>query len=518
MSLRIKLLIVIAASMLGFLGLFPDLEIRIICGLVLIIIITYLIKIAEVERKVKESNEARLRRLEAAYDELDEQAKIIVRTDLELTRTQEELDKKIDGLYTLHELGKTIGATFNVDELFTLITEPLIFKLGFEKCLIFLADETSGKLLCKTGVGYSAKDIVKIKSQVVEEGIMDQVFKQAKPLLASKAGELDRDKMGLAELFGVSSFLVVPIAIKEKPFGLIFVGNELPYTKVTEGDLEVLSILAGQLASAVENARLYTEIWNSHQELELKIKERTRDLARANEELKRLDSLKSDFVSAVSHELKTPLTSIKGYASILKGGKLGEVTPEQKERLERIDKHSTNLTKLVNDMLDISRIESGRVEMEIKPLSIKDVIEEVIEIIAPLVESKRIKVGLKIVPEVNKVLADRSQIERVFLNLLGNAIKFTPNEGKVTIRVSATDDQVQTDIIDTGIGIEKNDLDRVFDEFYRVDNPINREKKGAGLGLSLTRRIVEAHKGKIWAASQMGKGTTFSFTLPRSGV
>ena len=515
MSLRIWLLIVIAALMLGFLGWFPDLEIRVACGLVLITIIAYLIRIAEVERKAKESRDRELNKLKTAYDELDEQAKIIVRTDLELTRTQEELDKKIDGLYTLDELGKTISTTFNVDELFTLITEPLIFKLGFEKSLMFLTEEESNEIICKAGVGYSGEEIKEVKSQLIETGLADQIFREADSILASRKEEMAEDKRRLAELFHVASFIVVPIMVKEKPVGFIFVGNEHPYTSVTEGDLEVLSILAGRLASAIENARLYMEIWKSHQELESKVKERTKELARANEELKRLDKMKSDFVSAVSHELRTPLTSIKGYASILMGEKLGKVTSEQKERLGKIDKHSTNLASLVSDLLDISRIESGKIGMEIRPLSVKELIGDIMDIITPQAESKGINLRTELGPSVTQIRADRSQIERVFINILSNAIKFTPSNGKVTIRMNATDDHIRTDIIDTGIGIAKEDLSMVFDEFYRADNPINRAQRGSGLGLSLVKKIVEAHKGEIWATSEPNKGTTFSFTLPK---
>lgn len=519
MSLRIKLLITIAAFMLFFLGWFHEyLEIRIVGSAVLIIIISYLVRIAEDERKKREEREQKLEKLKTAYDELDEQAKIIVRTDLELARTQEELDKRINGLYTLHELGKTISTTFNLDELFTLITEPLIFKLGFEKSLIFLTDQDSGEIVCKAGVGYDAEAIKQIKSQMVEKGVANELLKQTKPTLAAKMEEFDQNKQKLSDLFRVASFIIVPIVVKDKPTGFIFVGNELPYTEVTEGDLEVLSILAGQLASAIENAALYSEIWKSSQELELNVKERTKELAQALEELKRLDKMKSDFVSAVTHELRTPLTSIKGYASILKNGKLGKVSSEQKMRLERIDRHATSLAKLVNELLDIARIESGKVEMEIKSLRVKEMLDEMMDIIRPQAQEKKITLSAEVGPEAGQIWADKDQIERVFLNILGNAVKFSPDEGKVSVKVTSAEEHTQVDVTDTGIGISKRDLGKIFDEFFRADNPINRTKKGTGLGLSLAKRIVAAHKGKIWVESRLGKGSTFSFTLPKGGA
>jgi two-component system, OmpR family, phosphate regulon sensor histidine kinase PhoR len=231
--------------------------------------------------------------------------------------------------------------------------------------------------------------------------------------------------------------------------------------------------------------------------------------------VRRISKMKSDFVSAVSHELRTPLTSIKGYASILMTGKLGEVAEPIKDRLEKINKHSDGLVKLINDLLDISRIEAGRVEMKFEFHPLQQIVEAVADMLVPQLRDKKIELVQDIAPDLKPVFVDASQIERVFVNLANNAIKFTPAGGKITIKASDAGEFIQVDISDTGIGIAENDLEKIFEEFYRVSNPINETVQGTGLGLSLVKRIIEAHKGKIWVKSKVNSGTTFSFTVPK---
>lgn len=484
-------------------------------GILLAIIIIALPIIAlKIQKKRIANLESALDKLKTAYEELDEQAKIIVKTDLELNRMQEELDKRMTGLYALHNIGYAVSTTLDREEIFRRIKAPFIFKLGFGKGLIVLKE--NGKIVCKVRAEYKRKDLDKIIPVLEEKERMEKILKQKELILVTTIEEAKEEERELAEIFRVGSFAIVPIITKEEAIGFILGGNDATHGQITKDDAELLSILTNQISQALENARLYEEIWDSHQQLELRIKERTRELARANEELIRLNKMKSDFVSAVSHELRTPLTSIKGYAAILIGGNLGEVTAAVKERLEKINKHSDTLTKMVNDMLDISRIESGKAEMKLEELRVKDVVDGVVDIIAPQIKEKNLKLEVDIPVKISPMFADNAQIERIFINLLSNAIKFTPPEGKIGIKAKEVDGFIELGISDTGSGISEEELPRIFDEFFRCENPINREVKGTGLGLSLVKQVVEAHKGKIWARSKLGEGTTFNFTLPRS--
>jgi len=276
----------------------------------------------------------------------------------------------------------------------------------------------------------------------------------------------------------------------------------------------LLSILATQLATDMENAQLYEQRWEAQHALELKVQERTRELARANEELQRLNRAKSEFVNAVAHELRTPLTSIKGYASVLRSGQLGPIATAHAERLAKIDKHSDDLTQLINNLLDISRIEAGKVAMEIQPIAVPTLFKEVDDLVRPLVEERQLTLTLQD-GRVATVHADPQQLKRVLMNLLSNAIKYTPPHGTIRVELEEQRDQVFMRVRDTGAGIPTEDLPRVFDEFYRAKTPLNEQVKGTGLGLTLVKRIVEAHGGQIWAESHLGQGSTFVVTLPQ---
>jgi len=169
---------------------------------------------------------------------------------------------------------------------------------------------------------------------------------------------------------------------------------------------------------------------------------------------------------------------------------------------------------MVNGLLDIARIESGRAVMKMEAQDLKDIVDKTADLIMIQCKNKNVELVTDLKGKLPAVTGDRTQLERVFINLLGNAVKFTPEKGKITIRAQVKNNEVQVDISDTGIGIPPDALQSLFQEFYRVDNDVNQQVKGTGLGLSLVKHIIEAHKGKIWIESSLGKGSTFSFTLP----
>ena len=317
----------------------------------------------------------------------------------------------------------------------------------------------------------------------------------------------------IAKIFGVEHFILTPILSQAGMVGIVFVGNRSDASAVTAGDEELISILANQVGQSLENAQLFEQVYRSSQMLESKVQERTKQLASALEEVQKISKTKSEFISAVSHELRTPLTSIKGYASLLMTGKIGDIPEAVKERLDKINKHSDNLVKFINDLLDISRIESGKAEMHFAQQPLKPIIDNVHDLLTPQLRERNIRWDVEIDAAAPDTFVDRNHIERVFINLVSNALKFTPPQGAILIRVHPDTAGVTVQVSDTGIGINADDLPKLFDEFYRVDNEINQNVKGTGLGLSLVKKIIEAHNGKIWVSSEVNKGTTFHFTL-----
>jgi PAS domain S-box-containing protein len=229
-------------------------------------------------------------------------------------------------------------------------------------------------------------------------------------------------------------------------------------------------------------------------------------------ERKELERLKSDFISTVSHELRTPLTSIKGYVDLVLAGDVGPLTPEQKEFLTIVSQNTTRLTELINDLLEIERLESGKIEFEFAELDLAEVLENVARSLHVNAEQKGLEF-LTEIPSGLKVRGDRERLAQVFLNLLSNAIKYTP-AGTVELRAHQEDDAVVVEVRDTGIGLSESDLQKLFQKFFRSDNPYVRKVSGTGLGLSIAKAIVERHGGTITVTSQLGQGSTFTVRLP----
>lgn len=452
--------------------------------------------------------------LNFSLEEMDEQAKLIMRTDIELNKTQEELDKKIAGLDALQKLSQEINTTLEEKQIFNKIDYKYLEELGFEKSLAFLWKNFEREFRLYLSVGYNQDTSEKIRIEInAKKDYFLDLIENGRTASSASMPESFLPKDKVDQLFQTHSFIICPVLTQEGDKGFIFVGTQNIETPVTKGDQEFISILSNQIAQTLDNARLFEKTWKSQQELEMKVEERTRQLTGALEEVKKMSKRKSDFISSVSHELRTPLTSIKGYAAILLSEKLGALPDDVRNKLEKINRHSDELVHMINDLLDISRIESGKVDMKLESLDLKAIIDKIFDLLFEQLKTKNISYGHNIPDNCQKILADRSQIERVFINLLSNALKFTPQNGKININANCLNKIIQIDVKDSGFGIPEEAQGHLFEEFYRVDNTINQEVKGTGLGLALIKHIIEAHGGRIWVKSKLGEGSTFSFTL-----
>ncbi len=250
------------------------------------------------------------------------------------------------------------------------------------------------------------------------------------------------------------------------------------------------------------------------------LKQKSLELEKANEDLKRLDNLKSIFVSSVSHELRTPLTVIKEFISLMLEGHGGSLTDSQKEYLGIAHKNILRLTNLIDTLLDFSRIESGKgLQLKFEPARLMEVVEDASMTLAQTLDEKRITLENRLDPESPQVLIDRNRLIEVFINLINNGVKFTPAGGRITIDTKGLTekrDYLKVVVSDTGIGIPQEDLPRVFDRFYQGQS--TGISMGSGLGLAITKEIIEGHQGTIQAESRLGSGTSFIFTLPLLSV
>lgn len=248
--------------------------------------------------------------------------------------------------------------------------------------------------------------------------------------------------------------------------------------------------------------------------LEKRVAERTEDLQKANVALEKANKLKSEFLATMSHELRTPLNAIIGFAEVLRDEVSGSLNADQKDFVSDIHSSGQHLLNMINGILDLSKIEAGKLELQYEVFSVEETIHEVLDAIAGSFHKKGIRVRTCIHEDIPPITADKAKIKQVLYNLLSNAFKFTPDNGRVSINAKLINQHIQIAVSDTGIGIRQEDMDKLFKVFHQVDSSFSRRYEGTGLGLILAKRLVELHGGKIGVKSLFGKGSTFIVTLP----
>jgi signal transduction histidine kinase len=241
--------------------------------------------------------------------------------------------------------------------------------------------------------------------------------------------------------------------------------------------------------------------------------ERTQELQDANERLQEHDRRRSKFVSVASHELRTPMTSIKGFVENMLDGLTGQLTDRQQHYLQRVKHNIERLTRIINQLLDWSRIDVGRIELRPEPLAICEFVRDVVESFQTMAAEKSITLHIAACEEFPLVQADRDKLEQVLWNLIGNAVKFTPQGGRVSVEFLLKEGFVQIGIIDSGCGIAAHEVSKVFNEFSKVESSVP-SSQGAQLGLFITKSLVRLHGGDIWVESQLNVGSRFYFTIP----
>ena len=273
-------------------------------------------------------------------------------------------------------------------------------------------------------------------------------------------------------------------------------------------------------ALAEEFNRMAARLEESYSHLEQKVQERTRELATAlgelddkSRELEAVSRHKSEFLANMSHELRTPLNAIIGFSQVLREQLFGDVNEKQEEYLDDILSSGNHLLALINDILDLSKVEAGQIELEVAPFSLRDALERGVVMVREQATNDGVQVELSAAPEVDIVTGDERRIRQVIFNLLSNAVKFTPAGGAVDVRGAQVNGEMRVSVADTGPGIGREDHDRIFEEFQQTDAGAE-QGEGTGLGLALSKRLIELHGGRIWVDSELGKGSTFVFTLP----
>jgi signal transduction histidine kinase len=280
-----------------------------------------------------------------------------------------------------------------------------------------------------------------------------------------------------------------------KGIGAISIGRDYA-GRFSEKDLALLKTFADQAVIAIQNARLFGEIQDKSRQLEI-----------ANKH-------KSEFLANMSHELRTPLNAIIGFSEVLLERLFGDINEKQDDYLKDIHSSGRHLLNLINDILDLSKVEAGRMELELSTFDVPSAISNAMTLIRERAQQHGIKLAIEVDPQLREIVADERKLKQILLNLLSNAVKFTPDGGRIDVRAHLGTKDVVICVHDTGIGIAPDDQEAVFEEFRQVGPHYTSKQEGTGLGLALTRRFVELHGGVIRVESELGKGSTFTFTLP----
>jgi signal transduction histidine kinase len=293
---------------------------------------------------------------------------------------------------------------------------------------------------------------------------------------------------------GFRAFVAVPLAREDQVVGALVVRRRTP-GRFAEATVDLLQTFAAQSVLAIQNARLFRELEEKSHQLEVASRH------------------KSQFLANMSHELRTPLNAILGYTELILDSIYGEIPARAREVMERIDKSGRHLLGLINDVLDLAKIEAGQLALALVDYSLGDVVQTVATAVEALAAEKQLALKVVVAPDLPRGRGDERRLAQVLLNLVGNAIKFT-EAGEVRVEATAGDGRFLVAVTDTGPGIAAADQERIFEEFQQADTSSTRKKGGTGLGLSIARRIVEMHGGRIWVESEPGKGSTFRFAVP----
>jgi len=418
--------------------------------------------------------------------------------------------ESIKRLSNLYDSGKAINTSLQLDEILKALIKISSKELKYDSTAIVLIKKA--RLYIKTGLGLS-KEVMDSYNSEIGEGVCGKVAETGKPLIVNDISKFP-SYIKIGEHSHTKSELAVPIKYGRTIIGVFNIeSNKL--NAFDENDLLFVSALAEQAAIAMKNAELYAEIGDFNKMLEKRIDIATKNLQDANKELMRLNRVKSDFVSTVSHEFRTPLTSIKGYVSLVLDEDVGQLNEQQKEFLGIVNKENERLTNLISDMLDIQKIESGKMPYNFKEFNIYDFMEDCKKEFEYLEKKNNASITTNVAENIPILYADGDKIKQVITNLVSNALKFSTLKPVVNIEVKNEREYLQMDITDNGIGITEENILKLFQKFQQIDTGSARKVGGSGLGLAICKSIIEMHGGEIGVRSKLGEGSTFSFTLPK---
>ncbi|MBT8351488.1 MAG: GAF domain-containing protein, partial [Deltaproteobacteria bacterium] len=409
-----------------------------------------------------------------------------------------ELARSVEELKALGEVSQAVSSTLDIEKVLTSIVRHAVQLSNTDAGTIYEYDETEQIFIPRINFGLNAEFIDTLREYRLQVGDKTVIGQAAKNRAPDQIPDLlnvpDYPLLQSVQEEGYRALLAFPLLRENRLIGGLVVRRKTP-GEFPPPVVEMLQTFAAQSVVAIHNARLFREIEHKGQELEI-----------ANKH-------KSEFLANMSHELRTPLNAILGYSELIIDNIYGEVPEKIREVLERVEKNGRHLLSLINDVLDLSKIEAGRLTLSLNDYSIQDTIQTAITSVEALAVEKNIDLKVTVPKNLEKGKGDEQRIAQVILNLLGNAIKFT-EQGEVKVEAALSNASFLISVTDTGIGLSKGDQEKIFEEFQQADRSSTRVKGGTGLGLSISKKIVEMHGGQIGVESALGEGSRFWFMLP----
>jgi signal transduction histidine kinase len=423
-----------------------------------------------------------------------------VRLFTEVQARTAELSRSVGELTALGEVSQALSSTLHLETVLATIAARTNQLAAADGCAIYEYDAAAEEFrLLRASDDFAPGFVDAIRQRPIprSEGVLGQAAMRGEPVQVADiaGGPYQSPVRDLIAAAGYRALLAMPLFREDQLLGGLIVNRKAPGEFSAEV-VNVLKTLATQSALALQNARLFGEI-----------EEKTRELEVANRH-------KSEFLANMSHELRTPLNAIIGFSEVLLERMFGEVNDKQEEYLGDILSSGRHLLSLINDILDLSKIEAGRMELEVTAFDLPQAIDNALILVRERAAGRGIALRVAVDERLGEFRGDERKIKQVLLNLLSNAVKFTPAGGHIEVRAEAVDGHVEVSVADTGVGIAPEDQEAVFEEFRQVGTDYAKKREGTGLGLALARRFVELHGGKIWLKSAPGEGSTFTFSLP----
>jgi len=423
-----------------------------------------------------------------------------VRLFRELEARTADLTQSVEQLTALGEVGRAVSSTLDLETVLSTIVSRAVDLSGLDGGVVFEYDEEAEEFVerATTDTGEALAAARRATRVRKGEGVLGRTAITLEPVQVADIALSGAYEGRLREILidsGIRAILAVPMVREGHLIGCLAVTRNQPGEFPTE-TIELLRTFATQSALAIQNARLYQEI-----------EDKSRQLEAASQH-------KSEFLANMSHELRTPLNAVIGFSEVLRDRMFGELNEKQEEYLNDIHASGQHLLSLINDILDLSKIEAGRMELELTEFDLPATLENALTLVRERAGRHGIALTLNVDEGVEQVRADERKVRQVVLNLLSNAIKFTPAGGRIEVRAAPVDGFVEVSVSDTGVGIAPEDQEAIFEEFRQVGTAA-KKVEGTGLGLALSRKFIELHGGRIWVKSEVGHGSTFTFTLPR---